>query len=131
MTFDFIKINIRPLPKSPLKSYTVTKINIGGDNVGFLEDFYISGIMPSEIKGRTSGAYLNLQRKIENANTDFINSLSEEQRTAYENLFALISKSHFQEEVSTFVSGFKLGSQFIISTINLSLRGTLGLQRGY
>ncbi len=73
--------------------------------------------MPSELKGVPSGNYIHLQRKIETATKDFIDSLSDEQKTMYENLCELMNESHFQEEVSTFVFGFRLGSKFIINAI--------------
>lgn len=85
--------------------------------MGFLEDFYISGINPSEMKDRPTQEYYELQKQIESIGHEFIGGLTDGQKSVYEKLCYLTHKSHHLEEISTFVSGFKLGSRFIISSI--------------
>ena len=85
--------------------------------MGFLEDFYISGINPSEMKDRPTQEYYELQKQIESISNEFISGLTDDQKSMYEKLCNLRHKSHYLEEVSTFVSGFKLGSRFIINSI--------------
>lgn len=85
--------------------------------MGFLEDFYIAGIMPSECKDKPTKEYYELQKQIEDLDKEFISSLTDEQKAIYEKICSLRLDSGYMVEVNTFVSAFKLGSKFIINSI--------------
>lgn len=83
--------------------------------MGYLEDVYISGMIPSEIRNRPSNEnYLNLQNEISELKSKMLQELNQEQKVLFDELINLCYQSNLYELSNAFANGFKIGGKLIL-----------------